>query len=83
MDDEAKSVLVEKQKNDSAPGPSSNSLISKPVKRKKGGKMEKDEKEYLDLLYAKFVATSTTPTSIGDNEQFKEFVKELNPEVCI
>ena len=53
MDDEAKSVLVEKQKNDSAPGPSSNSLISKPVKRKRGGKMEKDEKEYLDYLYAK------------------------------
>ena len=83
LDDEAKSVLVEKQKNDSAPGPSSNSLISRPGKRKRGGKMEKDEKEYLDYLFAKFVATSTTPTSIGDNEQFMEFVKELNPEVCI
>ena len=45
--------------------------------------MEKDEKEYLDYLFAKFVATSTSPTSIGDNEHFMEFVKELNPEVCI
>ena len=49
MDDEAKTVLVEKQQND--PGHSSNSLFSKPVKRKRGGKMEKEEKEHLDHLF--------------------------------
>ena len=49
LDDNEKSILVEKQQNDL--GPSSNSLFSKPVKRKRGGKMEKEEKEHLDHLF--------------------------------
>ena len=60
----------------------SNDLFAKPVKRKKGvNKIDKDEQDYLDYLLSLVVARTTVSVSFVTDENFRKFLKELNPEV--
>ena len=53
-----------------------------PLKRKKvAAKLDQSEKDYLDSLLALWVASSTTPVSVVNDEKFKDFLANLNPEV--
>ena len=68
------------QKQD-APGPS-NDIFAKPVKRKKGSnKIDQEEQDYLDHLLALVIARTTVSVHLVDDENFRKFLKELNPEV--
>ena len=61
----------------------SSSLIQKPAKKRKvGGKLDAEEREYLDTLLALCIGRSTVSVDFVDDENFKKFLKELNPEVC-
>ena len=78
LDEENSDVLV--QKKDSP----SSSLIQKPAKKRKvGGKLDTDEREYLDSLLALCFGRSTVSVDFVDDENFRKFLRELNPEVLI
>ena len=70
------------QKESLSPTSIADSILKKPLKRKKvAAKLDQSEKDYLDSLLALWVASSTTPVSVVNDEKFKEFLANLNPEV--